>query len=192
LGDAEEKFKELASAYGLVGDAEKRKRFDSGEIDAAGAERPPRQNYYKNCASSEQDHPYADNSGFADFVDSEDAFAELLRRSARAQANRRGHLPSSVRFGDAEDAGLYRHRIRQSGDDLYQSRTPAAVVLSSECLGFVSSITDLVIASTLAIGGIAMTPLSALVVVSTLAATVSFSVMLDCVKVPIFRRLGIT
>jgi DnaJ-class molecular chaperone len=91
LGDAEEKFKELASAYGLVGDAEKRKRFDSGEIDAAGAERPPRQNYYKNYASSEQDHPYADNSGFADFVDSEDAFAELLRHSARAQANRRGH-----------------------------------------------------------------------------------------------------
>jgi DnaJ-class molecular chaperone len=36
-------------------------------------------------------HPYADNSGFADFMGSEDAFAELLRRSARAQANRRGH-----------------------------------------------------------------------------------------------------
>jgi len=88
--EAEEKFKEIASAYGLVGDPEKRKRFDSGEIDAAGAERPP-QHYYKDYASSEQDHPYATNSGFADFMDSEDAFAELLRRSARAQANRRGH-----------------------------------------------------------------------------------------------------
>jgi DnaJ-class molecular chaperone len=88
--DAEVKFKEIASAYGLVGDAEKRKRFDSGEIDAAGAERPP-QNYYRDYASTEQDHPYADNSGFADFMDSKDAFAELLRRSARAQANRRGH-----------------------------------------------------------------------------------------------------
>ena len=87
---AEEKFKEIASAYGLVGDAEKRKRFDSGEIDAAGAERPP-QSYYKDYASADRDHPYADNSGFADFMDSEDAFAELLRRSARAQANRRGH-----------------------------------------------------------------------------------------------------
>ena len=89
--EAEEKFKEIASAYGLVGDAEKRKRFDSGEIDAAGAERPP-QNYYKDYASTDRgDHPYADNSGFADFMESEDAFAELLRRSARAQANRRGH-----------------------------------------------------------------------------------------------------
>ena len=88
--EAEEKFKEIAGAYGLVGDAEKRKRFDSGEIDAAGAERP-RQNYYRDYTSSEQDHPYTDNSGFADFMDSEDAFAELLRRSAQAQANRRGH-----------------------------------------------------------------------------------------------------
>lgn len=88
--EAEEKFKEIASAYGLVGDTEKRKRFDSGEIDAAGAERPA-QNYYRDYASTDRDHPYADNSGFADFMDSEDAFAELLRRSARAQANRRGH-----------------------------------------------------------------------------------------------------
>ena len=88
--EAEEKFKEVASAYDLVGNEEKRKRFDNGEIDATGAERP-RQNYYRDYASSEQDHPYADNSGFADFMDSEDAFAELLRRSTRAQANRRGH-----------------------------------------------------------------------------------------------------
>ena len=88
--EAEEKFKEVAGAYDLVGDAEKRGRFDSGEIDAAGSERP-RQNYYRDYATSEQDHPYTDDSGFADFMDSEDAFAELLRRSAQAQANRRGH-----------------------------------------------------------------------------------------------------
>ena len=88
--EAEEKFKEIAGAYDLVGDAEKRKKFDNGEIDVAGVERP-RQNYYRDYASSEQDHPYANNSGFTDFMDSEDGFAELLRRSARAQANRRGH-----------------------------------------------------------------------------------------------------
>lgn len=88
--EAEEKFKEVAGAYDLVGDTEKRKRFDCGEIDAAGAQRP-RQNYYRDYASSEHGHPYTDDSGFADFMQSEDAFAELLRRSARAQANRRGH-----------------------------------------------------------------------------------------------------
>jgi DnaJ-class molecular chaperone len=87
--EAEEKFKEVAGAYDLVGDAEKRKRFDSGEIDATGTERA-RPSYYRDYASSEQDHPYTDNSGFADFMESEDALAELLRRSARAQTNRRG------------------------------------------------------------------------------------------------------
>jgi H+-transporting ATPase len=82
-------------------------------------------------------------------------------------------------FGN--QATTYTNRERRW---LWSSRPSAWVI--------VSSITDLVIAWTLAIGGIAMTPLSALVVVSTLAAAVSFAVMLDCVKVPIFRRLGIT
>jgi H+-transporting ATPase len=56
----------------------------------------------------------------------------------------------------------------------------------------VSSIADLLIASTLAIGGIAMTPLPPLVVAGTLAAAAVFAVILDLVKVPAFRRLGIT
>ena len=39
----------------------------------------------------DEHHPYDDNSGYADFMDSDDAFAELLRRNAKARANRRGH-----------------------------------------------------------------------------------------------------
>jgi H+-transporting ATPase len=54
-----------------------------------------------------------------------------------------------------------------------------------------SSVADLLIASTLAIGGIAMTPLPAWVVAGTLAAAVIFAILLDLVKVPVFRRLGI-
>ena len=87
--EAEEKFKEVAGAYDLIGDADKRARFDSGEIDAAGAERPP-QNYYRDFQSSGEDHPYANDSGFSDFMDSADALASILRRGARAPANRRG------------------------------------------------------------------------------------------------------
>ena len=54
-----------------------------------------------------------------------------------------------------------------------------------------SSITDLMIASALAVGGIAMTPLPASLVASTLAASVVFALILDLVKVPIFGRLKI-
>jgi H+-transporting ATPase len=56
----------------------------------------------------------------------------------------------------------------------------------------VSSVADIGIASILAIGGIVMTPLPTLVVAGTLAAAAVFAVILDLVKVPVFRHLGIT
>ena len=55
-----------------------------------------------------------------------------------------------------------------------------------------SSVADIAITSTLAVGGIAMTPLPALLVAGTLAAAAAFAVVLDSVKVPLFVRLGIT
>jgi len=55
----------------------------------------------------------------------------------------------------------------------------------------VSSVADIAIASTLAVGGIAMTSLPSLMVAGTLAAAVVFAFVLDLVKVPVFARLGI-
>lgn len=86
---AEEKFKEVAAANDLLSDADKRKRFDAGEIDESGAERP-QHHYYRDYATSDQGDRYADAAGFSDFMDQDDAFAELLRRSQQARANRRG------------------------------------------------------------------------------------------------------
>jgi H+-transporting ATPase len=56
----------------------------------------------------------------------------------------------------------------------------------------ISSVLDIGIASVLAIGGIAMAPLPAVVVGGTLAAAAAFAVLLDQLKVPVFARLGIT
>jgi len=56
----------------------------------------------------------------------------------------------------------------------------------------VSSVGDVLIASTLAIGGIAMTALPAAVVAGTFLAAIVFAVLLDFVKVPVFHRLRIT
>jgi H+-transporting ATPase len=55
-----------------------------------------------------------------------------------------------------------------------------------------SSVSDVLIATILAIGGIAMTPLPASVVVATLTAAIVFAVILDFIKVPLFRRLKIS
>lgn len=87
---AEENFKEVAGAYDLLGDAEKRKRFDEGEIDASGAERP-QHHFYRDFANSDEGDGYASAAGFADFMDGDDMFADLLRRSQSSRANRRGH-----------------------------------------------------------------------------------------------------
>ena len=56
----------------------------------------------------------------------------------------------------------------------------------------VSSVADILIASILAVGGIAMTPLSASMVAATLAAAAALKFVLDMVKVPVFARLGIS
>jgi H+-transporting ATPase len=54
-----------------------------------------------------------------------------------------------------------------------------------------SSVGDLLIASTLAISGIAMTALPVFMVAGTLAAAIVFAFLIDLVKVPVFDRLGI-
>ena len=54
-----------------------------------------------------------------------------------------------------------------------------------------SSVADIAIASTLAIGGIAMTRIPGLLVAGTLAAAAIFAFILDLIKVPVFVRLGI-
>ena len=46
---AEAKFKEISQANDILSDAEKRRRFDAGEIDATGQEMPPR-GFYRDQA----------------------------------------------------------------------------------------------------------------------------------------------
>ncbi|WP_159013137.1 HAD-IC family P-type ATPase [Acidisoma sp. S159] len=82
-------------------------------------------------------------------------------------------------FGN--QATTYTNRERRH---LWSSRPSSWLLLSS--------VADLLIASTLAIAGIAMTPLPAWVVAGALAAAVVFAILLDLVKVPVFQRLKIT
>jgi DnaJ-class molecular chaperone len=89
---AEDKFKEISAAYDLLSDPSKRARFDRGEIDASGSERP-RQQYYRDFADQEGWSAYTNNSGFADFGDfsgSEDILSEIFGRTGRAGRRRRG------------------------------------------------------------------------------------------------------
>ncbi|WP_119458912.1 DnaJ C-terminal domain-containing protein [Rhodospirillaceae bacterium SYSU D60014] len=73
----EQQFKEASAAYDLLSDPEKRARFDRGEIDASGAERPNR-SYYRNYAEGGQGAKYQDFN-FGEGVSADDLFADLFR-----------------------------------------------------------------------------------------------------------------
>ena len=78
---AEAKFKAASAAFDLLKDPEARARFDRGEIDASGQERQerPERRYYRDYAEAEQ-NPYRAASGFDEYGDASDIFAEFLRR----------------------------------------------------------------------------------------------------------------
>ena len=101
---AEEQFKDVAAAYNLLGDGEKRARYDRGEIDASGVERPQRR-FYKDFA--EEGSQYTSDAGFADFVD-DDILSQIFTRDGRATVRRHGadaHYRLTLDFLDAINGG---------------------------------------------------------------------------------------
>lgn len=116
---AEARFKELSLANEIISDPEKRKKFDSGEIDATGAERPSQQ-FYKDYAGDPRraGHPYENQSGFSDFAGSEDIFADLFGRGARQTRRARGadlNFKLSIDFLDAINGGSQRISLPDGG-----------------------------------------------------------------------------
>ncbi len=103
---AEQDFKDLSAAYEVLRDEDKRNRFDRGEIDAAGAERPERR-YYRDFADAGAG-AYENGAGFADFGGGDDIFAEFFSRRGRRNVRMRGpdvHYSMEIDFLDAVNGG---------------------------------------------------------------------------------------
>ncbi|MGC1181096.1 MAG: DnaJ C-terminal domain-containing protein [Methyloceanibacter sp.] len=81
---AEEKFKQVTAAYDILGDADKRGRYDRGEIDASGQERP-QQRYYREYAGGEDGARYRSTAGYEDLGGFSDLFGDLFGRGAGAR-----------------------------------------------------------------------------------------------------------
>ena len=96
---AEEKFKQITAAYDIIGDEEKRGRYDRGEIDASGQERP-QQRYYREYAGGEEGARYRSTAGYEDIGAFSDLFGDLFgERGMRGAA---GGRRFSMRGQDAQ------------------------------------------------------------------------------------------
>lgn len=126
----EERFKDVNTAYQLLGDEKQRARYDAGEIDETGTERP-QQRYYRDYAGSGADH-YSNDAGFADFADfgdGDDPFADMLRQAARQRANRRGqdlHYRLPISLAESISGGTRRLTLPTGGT--LDVNIPAGVV----------------------------------------------------------------
>ncbi|MDP2355499.1 MAG: J domain-containing protein [Beijerinckiaceae bacterium] len=83
--EAEAKFKAISAANDLLKDKEKRRKFDAGEIDASGAERP-QQRFYRDFADGPAYTSHAAQDGF----DSNEELEEFLAQAFAGRAQRSG------------------------------------------------------------------------------------------------------
>lgn len=97
--DAETRFKAASQAYAILGDEEQRAKFDSGEIDAAGQERPPH-HFYRPHAESGDGAKYYRHEAHGDFNDLGSVFEDLF--GDRARAGRTGPSGRTVRMKGAD------------------------------------------------------------------------------------------
>ncbi len=99
----QERFKEVSAANDLLGDPEKRRRFDAGEIDASGQERPERQ-YYHHYAGQDAGRRYDPGPGFEGGMDQDD-LNDIFSQFFRARAAGAG-------------GGGFRHEVHARGSDM--------------------------------------------------------------------------
>jgi DnaJ-class molecular chaperone len=124
--DAATRFVEVTTANDILSDPEKRKKFDAGEIDASGAEKP-RERYYRDFAKGDgADNPYNSASGFADMFSGDEVFAELFRRRAEMAPGADLRFRLSIDFLEAVNGAV--KRVGLAGGGTLDVTIPAGIL----------------------------------------------------------------
>ncbi len=119
----EQQFKEVSQAYGILGDAEKRKRFDRGEIDANGQE----QSFAHGFGQRGGGFRHAAGQGAGPGFRPEDIFSELFgnRGRPRTAAQKGADVNSSIKVSFLEAAEGIRKRVRLADGKALNLSIPA-------------------------------------------------------------------
>lgn len=88
---SEETFRKAQTAYDILSDEEKRRRYDAGELDADGQE--THREFYHEYATADAGHPYSSTANVEDFGD---VFSSIF--GAQQRDNGSAHL--RIRGGD--------------------------------------------------------------------------------------------
>ncbi len=123
---AEARFKRVSAAWDLLGDPERRARFDRGEIDASGAEAPQPQ-WWRQHAEQEGAERYHAGGGFDDFADMSDVFSELFRRRGEAGPRRGRDLRLRLELDFLDAVRGARPRVELPGAGRLEIPVPAGV-----------------------------------------------------------------
>ena len=122
----EQQFKEVSQAYSILGDPEKRKRFDRGEIDASGQQTAWAGGFYREHAERGRGAKYR-TFEFGQDLNVEDIISDLFGGRGRAQrVQRRGADVSYTAPIDFLDAAVgAKKRIRLSDGKVLELTIPA-------------------------------------------------------------------
>lgn len=125
--DAAARFKAAAAAHDLLKDPETRRRFDAGEIDASGQERPERRFYREYAEGPEA--TYHTDRGYQDFGAFSDVFSDLFGRRGQGAGpqgvHARGHdRHYTLEIDFLEAARGATRRITMPGGDILDVKIP--------------------------------------------------------------------
>ena len=131
----EQRFKDISQAYAILGDPEKRKRFDRGDIDASGQETAAgRGGFYRAYAESGEGAKYGPHGfGFRFDQGLDEVFDDLFGGARRGAAGRgrtvrrRGaDVSYRIRVGFLEAAQGAKKRLGLAGGKQLEVAIPAA------------------------------------------------------------------